>query len=448
MKTSDTSKSNILYLDSGSGIGGGQRSLLLLLNLLDKDRFTPFVGCLGDSPFAVEAEKTEARVVPLSLPAAHNKTDSSYSTSIKQVWHERARAYLVGDFSANRDKSRRFTLRDLLEDFRQISVILQLHRTVKRYAIDIIHANSLSVALLGGIVARINRIPILMHKRYATSYGILDRICERLLHRVILVSEATRWHFAPAAKQTLIYNGVDLDAFQASPEEVETLRVELLSDASDAAILTGVVTRITPEKGIHFLIRAIAELKKYSTTTGIDIKLLIVGGPYFQKDIDYMNKLKQEVTDLGIEDSVIFTGFLSDTRVVTRLLDIVLVPSIIPEACPRTIIEAMAVGKPVISTPLGGSKELVTSETGILVPPEDASAIADAISTLATDPERLKAMGEASRNRAEQLFSSKKNTALTEAVYAELLVGSGRGNPAEIRRNTLSKTPSKNTLRV
>ena len=393
MKTSDTSKFNILYLDSGSGIGGGQRSLLLLLNLLDKDRFTPFVGCLGDSPFAAEVGKTEANVVPLALPAAHNKTD----------------------------KVRRFTLRDLLEDFRQLGVILQLHRMVKRYAIDLIHANSLSVALLGGIVARLNRIPILMHKRYATSYGILDRICERFLHRVILVSEATRWNFAPTAKQTLIYNGVDLDAFQASAEEVETLRSELLPDASDASIVTGVVTRITPEKGIHFLVRAIADLKGK-----IDSKLLIVGGPYFQKDIDYMAELKQEVTDLGVEDAVIFTGFVSDTRVVTSLLDIVLVPSIIPEACPRTIIEAMAVGKPVIATPLGGSKELVTSETGVLVPPEDASAIADAIATLATDRERLRAMGKASRNRAEQLFSSEKNTALTEDVYTELLAAPGR----------------------
>ena len=393
MKTSDTSKSNILYLDSGSGIGGGQRSLLLLLNLLDKDRFTPFVGCLGDSPFAAEAEKTEARVVPLSLPTAHNKTD----------------------------KIRRFTLGDLLEDLRQFKVILQLHRMVKRNAIDLIHANSLSVALLGGIVARINRIPILMHKRYATSYGVLDRICERLLHRVILVSEATRWNFAPIAKQTLIYNGVDLDAFQASPEEVQDLRSELLPDASDASIVAGVVTRITPEKGIHFLVRAIAALKGLSLMTGTDIKLLIVGGPYFQKDIDYMNELKQEVVDLGVEDSIIFTGFLPDTRIVTSLLDIVLVPSIIPEACPRTIIEAMAVGKPVIATPLGGSKELVTPDTGILVPPEDASAIADAIAILTTDRERLRAMGKASRNRAEQLFSSEKNTALTEAVYAELL---------------------------
>ena len=388
MKTSGTSKSNILYLDSGSGIGGGQRSLLLLLNRLDKAQFTPFVGCLGDSAFAAEVEKTAARVIPLSLPAAHNKTD----------------------------KVKRFTLHDLFEDLRQLRVIFELHRAVRRHTIDLIHANSLSVALLGGIVAKINRIPILMHKRYATSYGVLDRFCERLLHRVILVSEATRWDFASTEKQTLIYNGVDLDAFQASPEEVEVLRAELFSDAPNAAILVGVVTRITPEKGIHFLVRAMQELKGK-----INVKLLIVGGPYFKKDVDYMDTLKQEVADLGIEDSVIFTGFLSDTRIVTSLLDIVLVPSIIPEACPRTIIEAMAVGKPVIATPLGGSKELVTPETGILVPPEDASAVAEAITTLATDRERLIEMGKAARDRAVQLFSSEKNTALTETVYTELL---------------------------
>ena len=400
MKTPDPSKYNILYLDSGSGIGGGQRSLLLLLKLLDKQRFTPFVGCLGGSPFAAEVAKTDAQVLPLSLPEAHNKTD----------------------------KVKRFTFQDLFNDFRQLRVILQLHRAVKQHAIALIHANSLSVALLGGIVAKLNRIPILMHKRYATSYGILDKICEKLLHRVILVSEATRWDFAPKAKQTLIYNGVDLEAFQASQAEVETLRSELFSEnakpiesESDLPILVGVVTRITPEKGIHFLVRAMAELKKTFSDDSVDIKLLIVGGPYFQKDHDYMASLKQEIADLGVADSVIFTGFLSDTRVVTTLVDIVLVPSIIPEACPRTIIEAMAVGKPVIATPLGGSKELVTPETGILVPPENAEAIASAIAGLATEREELIVMGKAARERAEQLFSSEKNTALTEAVYTELL---------------------------
>ncbi len=402
MKTRDPSKYNILYLDSGSGIGGGQRSLLLLLKMLDKQRWTPYVGCLGESPLAAEVAKTDANVVPLSLPEAHNKTD----------------------------RVKRFTLRDLSNDFKQLRVILQLHQAVKQHTISLIHANSLSVALLGGIVAKLNRIPILMHKRYATSYGILDKICEKLLHRVILVSEATRWDFASESKQTLIYNGVDLAAFQASQAEVETLRSELLSEnnmvgnsdeESSLPIVVGVVTRITPEKGIHYLVRAMEALKKTVSHNSPNIKLLIVGGPYFEKDREYMASLKQEVSDLGVEDSVIFTGFLSDTRVVTSLLDIVLVPSIIPEACPRTIIEAMAVGKPVIATPLGGSKELVTSETGILVPPENAEAMASAIAKLATNREQLSKMGKAARQRAEQLFSSEKNTALTESVYTELL---------------------------
>lgn len=402
MKTLDPSKYNILYLDSGSGIGGGQRSLLLLLKMLDKERWKPYVGCLGESPFALEVGKTDAHVVPLSLPEAHNKSD----------------------------KVKRFTIQDLLNDFRQLQVILQLNKAVRQYRIALIHANSLSVALLGGVVAKWNRIPILMHKRYATSYGILDKICEKLLHRVILVSEATRWNFASETKQTLIYNGVDLDAFQASQAEVEKLRTELFpandktvkdAESSKSPLLVGVVTRITPEKGIHFLVRAMAKLKESVLNDSFDVKLVIVGGPYFQKDHEYMTSLKQEATDLGVEDSIIFTGFLSDTRVVTSLLDIVLVPSIIPEACPRTIIEAMAVGKPVIATPLGGSKELVTPETGILVQPENAEDIASAITKLATNQSRLFGMGKVARQRAEQLFSCEKNTTLTEAVYTALL---------------------------
>lgn len=400
MKTPESSKYNILYLDSGSGIGGGQRSLLLLLQMLDKQRFTPFVGCLGGSPFAEEVAKTDAEIIPLSLPEAHNKTD----------------------------KVKRFTFQDLFNDFRQLRVIPQLHRVVKQHSIRLIHANSLAVALLSGIVARINRIPILMHKRYATSYGILDKICEKLLHRVILVSEATRWDFASDSKQILIYNGADLEAFQASQTEVDNLRTELLSDnknevesESTSPILVGVVTRITPEKGIHILVKAMSELRKSHLEDSVDIKLLIVGGPYFQKDYEYLESLKQEVVELGVEDSVIFTGFLPDTRVVTTLLDIVLVPSIIPEACPRTIIEAMAVGRPVIATPLGGSKELVTPETGILVPPEDPKAFASAIKTLTKDNNQLTEMRASARQRAEELFSIQKNMALTESVYTELL---------------------------
>ena len=234
-----------------------------------------------------------------------------------------------------------------------------------------------------------------------------------LLDRVILVSEATRWKFASDSKQALIYNGVELSSLQPS-SQVETLRADLNLDPD--ATLIGIVTRITPEKGIHTLIEATAKLKASSP-----IQLLVVGGPYFPKDAEYIESLKTQTEKLGIADRVIFTGFLEDTGAILSLLDVVLLASTIPEACPRTIIEAMGAGVPIIATPLGGSKELVTPETGILVPAEDEDAFAKAITQLAEDTQRRKRMGKACRLRAEELFCTIQNARLTEDLYLDLL---------------------------
>ena len=382
---------NILYLDSGSGIGGGQRSLLLLLKHLDATRFRSFVGCLGDSMLAAAARKAGHPVIPLDLPKQHDKGD----------------------------KVRRFTFDDITRDLLQLKVIFQLLWVLEEKQIDLIHANSLAAGLIGGIAAKLYGVPIVMHKRYATAYGVLDRLCEKLLDRVILVSEATRWAFAPHSKQTLIYNGVELSALRPplSPPRWrggKTLRADLNLDPD--ALLIGIVTRITPEKGIHLLIEATAKLKASPY-----IQLLVVGGPYFPKDAEYIDSLKVQAEKLGIADRVIFTGFLEDIQAILSLLDVVLLASTIPEACPRTIIEAMAAGVPVIATPLGGSKELVTPETGILVPAEDADAFAAAITQLTEDNERRKRMGKACRLRAEQLFCATQNARLTEDLYLDLL---------------------------
>ena len=394
---------NILYLDSGSGIGGGQRSLLLLLKHLDTTRFCSFVGCLGDSMLAAAARKAEHPVLPLDLPKQHDKGD----------------------------KVRRFTSDDIGRDLRHLKVIFQLLGVLEEKQIDLIHANSLAAGLIGGVAAKLYGVPIVMHKRYATAYGVLDRLCEVLLDRVILVSEATRWTFASHSKQTLIYNGVELSPLQPSsqverqrnlacPDEigdpigVESLRSDF--NLNPDALLVGIVTRITPEKGIHHLIEATAKLR-----ASPPVQLLVVGGPYFPKDAEYIDSLKVQAEKLGIADRVIFTGFLEDTGAILSLLDVVLLASTIPEACPRTIIEAMGAGVPVIATPLGGSKELVTPETGILVPPEDPDAFAEAITQLAEDADRRKQMGKACRLRAEQLFCATQNARLTEDLYLDLL---------------------------
>ena len=391
VRTLQSKRYNILYLDSGSGIGGGQRSLLLLLKHLDATRFRSFLGCLGDSMLAAAARKAGHPVIPLDLPKQHDKGD----------------------------KVRRFTFDDITRDLLQLKVIFQLLWVLEEKQIDLIHANSLAAGLIGGVAAKLYGIPIVMHKRYATAYGVLDRLCEKLLDRVILVSEATRWKFAPHSKQTLIYNGVEFSALRPplSPPRWrggKTLRSDLNLDPD--ALLVGIVTRITPEKGIHLLIEATAKLK-----ASLYIQLLVVGGPYFPKDAEYIDSLKVQAEKLGIADRVIFTGFLEDTGAILSLLDVVLLASTIPEACPRTIIEAMAAGVPVIATPLGGSKELVTPETGILVPAEDADAFAAAITQLAGDTNRRKQMGKACRLRAEQLFCAAQNARLTEDLYLDLL---------------------------
>ena len=334
---------------------------------------------------AAAARKAGHPVVPLDLPRQHDKGD----------------------------KVRRFTFDDIGRDLRQLNVIFQLLWVLEEKQIDLIHANSLAAGLIGGVAGKLYGIPVIMHKRYATAYGVLDRICEALLDRVILVSEATRWEFAPRSKQALIYNGVELSSFQA-PSQAETLRTVFNLDPD--AVLIGIVTRITPEKGIHLLIEATAKLKSSAS-----VQLLVVGGPYFRTDTEYIDSLKVQAKKLGVADRVIFTGFLEDTDAILSLLDIVLLASTIPEACPRTIIEAMAAGVPVIATPLGGSKELVTPETGLLVPAEDADAFAAAITQLAEDAERRKRMGVACRLRAEHLFCASQNARLTENLYLDLL---------------------------
>ena len=334
---------------------------------------------------AAAAQKAGHPVTPLDLPKQHDKGD----------------------------KARRFTFDDVGRDLRQLKVMFQLLGVLEEQQIDLIHANSLAAGLIGGVAAKLYGVPVVMHKRYATAYGVLDRICEVLLDRVILVSEATRWTFAPHSKQALIYNGVELSSLQPS-SQVETLRADLNLDPD--ALLIGIVTRITPEKGIHLLIEATAKLKASPS-----VQLLVVGGPYFPKDAEYIDSLKVQAKKLGVTDRVIFTGFLEDTGAILSLLDVVLLASTIPEACPRTIIEAMAAGVPVIATPLGGSKELVTPETGILVPAEDADAFADAITQLSEDAERREQMGKACRLRAEQLFCATQNARLTENLYLDLL---------------------------
>ena len=143
--------------------------------------------------------------------------------------------------------------------------------------------------------------------------------------------------------------------------------------------------------------------------------LLLVG------DGTHRTCLEKKARDLSIADHVVFAGFREDVPELINMMDIFVLPSL-NEGMGRAILEAMACGKPVISTRTGGIPELIREgETGLLVNPGDARGLAEAIMTLAVAQEEAKAMGAQGRIMAGDVFSVERMVSKIDALYQELL---------------------------
>ena len=132
-------------------------------------------------------------------------------------------------------------------------------------------------------------------------------------------------------------------------------------------------------------------------------------------------EFRRRAKSLDLKDKVIFSGFRQDMPEVYAAIDIFVLPSL-QEACARVLLEAMASGKPVIATSLGGNPEIVVDEvTGILVPAKDARALAQAMLRLIREPDTARQMGEAGRKRSQECFTIAENLVKIEFIYGELL---------------------------
>jgi glycosyltransferase involved in cell wall biosynthesis len=152
-----------------------------------------------------------------------------------------------------------------------------------------------------------------------------------------------------------------------------------------------------------------------------DVKFLIVGddpGPAGE----FRNQLQEMVESLGLEQKVIFLGWCKDIPGVMAQLDGVVHASTAPEPFGLVVIEAMAMGKPVIATNAGGIPEIVEDgQTGLLIPLKDSTAMAEAILKLLNDDPLALRFGQAGRKRVEEHFDIRSNVAKVEKVYRELL---------------------------
>lgn len=259
-----------------------------------------------------------------------------------------------------------------------------------------------SLNVLARVAGRIARARVVAHMHIENAFRpgrgrraqvALDNATARLCAVIVAVSDATRESLVrqgyPPDRVVTIHNGID----RAAP--VDPVRL-----AEGPTVLE--VARLAEVKGQRQLILALREL---------DATAVLVG-----RDIEEGGRYEEMLRSLG--GRVVFAGYRDDVPALLSGCDVFCLPSAM-EGLPLVVLEAMAQGKPVVATAVGGTPELVVDgETGILVPPGDVAALARALDGLLRDPERARRMGEAGRSRVEREFTLAASTARVLSLYA------------------------------
>jgi glycosyltransferase involved in cell wall biosynthesis len=245
----------------------------------------------------------------------------------------------------------------------------------------------------------------------------VQRYVCRLATRVLVNADAVRdWLLDQgydAARIVVIRNGVDLERFDRKVDP-DALRREL--GLAPGVPLVTVVSRLNYLKGLEHFLEAAAILASRFPA----VHFLVVGETRLG-DEQYMTVLTGLAARLGIEDRVHFPGLRADIPAVLASSTVSVMPSL-NEALSNVLLESMAAGAPTVATRVGGTPEaVVDGVTGLLIPPGDAPAMAEAIGRLLLDPGLAGALGRAARLRIEDRFSIGRMVEATEQLYTNLL---------------------------
>jgi glycosyltransferase involved in cell wall biosynthesis len=288
----------------------------------------------------------------------------------------------------------------------------------RRHRATVVHAHHYSpfvYAALARVWAPGLRLVFTEHGRLSDAppsgrRRFVNRVLSRAPHRVFAVSEDLKQHLIAegfaAGAVGVIYNGVDLGR-PPTPTDRERMRA-MLGIAGDT-LLIGTVARLDPVKDIGTLIDAAGYLLPERR-----VRLVIVG------DGPEMGRLKQAARARGVSAETTFLGHQDNVRDWLAGFDL-FVNSSTSEGLSLTILEAMAMGLPVVATRVGGTPEVVSEGCGRLVAPRDAAGLADAIRALASDASLRRTMGEASRRRVEERFTLERMLRQYAGIYRRLV---------------------------
>ncbi len=317
--------------------------------------------------------------------------------------------------------------------------LARLYRLLRKRRFDIVHCHTPVAGLIGRVAARLARVPIIVY----TAHGFyfheemgsparrifvsLERFGGRLSDLIFVQSEED---FEDALKERIIDperlvhigNGIDPTIF--GPEITAQAREDLAAELGlSGRPIIGFVGRIIREKGVVEFIRAAAEIKRVFP----DSAFLMVGAP-LESDRDNSWGLVERLSgELGLEGSLVMTGYRRDVPALMSLMDVFVLPSY-REGMPRALLEAMASGLPVVATDIRGCREeVVEGRTGYLVPPREHMPLAETVVKLLRSGELASAMGSAARERVLERFDERE-IVLLQVRMLEKLGGAIREN--------------------
>ena len=376
-------------LAGSAAYGGGERYLELLFDRLDRARYRALLICPEPGPFVgrMKERGVETHLVhlaPLFNPIA--------------IW--------------------------------------RLTRLLVRERVTILQTHGARANFYGRIAGRLAGVPVIIStvhnslKDYEVRslrrwiYTLLLRLTLPLVHRIICVSDANRRDLidespAAAARIQTVYNGVDPSAF---PSQLDRQKVRQELGVTQGPVLV-MIARLTEQKGHRYLLQAFPDLLK----TWPQLCCLFVG------EGELHDALHRMAIDLGVERACRFVGVREDIADILAAADLFVLPSL-SEGFPFVLLEALAMGRPVVASRVNGVPELIEDhKTGLLVPARDPQALAAAIREVLSDPTAASKMGADGRDVVRERFTVDRMVANTTAIFDAAMQDAGVQSPVQKR---------------
>jgi glycosyltransferase involved in cell wall biosynthesis len=370
------SKIRIMILNAPITIGGAEKVVMMILDYLNRERFEVKLGCFISQkrPENIFLDRVRKRYVKPEI-----------------LWMNKT------------------------FDFNNIQ---QLRDILIRDKIQILHTHGYRSDIIGYLATR--KMDIV---RIATAHGYtptelklrlyewLDRKVLKYFTQILCVSESIQsdlaQHRIPVSRLQLVPNAVDSVQLSTDHEQYKATVYRQWGIAADTFLL-GTVARLSPEKGVDSLIKAFAQVQ---SELNCKAKLLIIG------DGPERHQLQMLVNRLSLDDKVVFCGFQSEIEPYYHAIDLYILASI-TEGLPISLLEAMAIGRPVIATAVGGVPNLVINhQTGLLVPPNNTSGLAEAIRWAISHPTEMQTMGKTGQSLIAEHYSVTKWINQIESIY-------------------------------